>query len=99
MPTFATELQLHWLIFTIHGGALSTNYLDDFIGIASPDKAEREFCKLGWLLHAIGVSESEHKACPPSSLMVVLGIMFNAIDMTMPVSPDRVAEIQQEKEV
>ena len=27
-----------------------------------------------------------HKACPPSSLMVVLGIMFNTIDMTISIS-------------
>ena len=56
-------------------GALSTNYLNDFIGVASPEKADKDFCKLGWLLQDIGVWESEHKACPPSSLMAVLGIM------------------------
>ena len=36
-------------------GALCTNYPDDFIGIAPPDKAKRDFHKLGWLLQDIGV--------------------------------------------
>ena len=52
-------------------GALCTNYLDDFIGMAPPDKVERDFHKLGWLLQDIGVWELEHKACPPFSLMVI----------------------------
>ena len=69
-------------------GALCTNYLDDFIEVAPPDKAEKDFHKLGWLLQDTGVWESEHKACPPSSLMVVLGIMFNTIDMTISISPE-----------
>ena len=78
--------------------ALSTNYLDDFIGLTPPDKADRDFHKLAWLLQNIGVWESEHKACPPSSLMVVLGIMFNTIDMTIPIAPEWVDEIQAEIE-
>ena len=61
-----------------------------------PDKAKKDFHKLGWLSQDIGVWESEHKACPPSSLMVVLGIMFNTIDMTISISPERVDEIQAE---
>ena len=69
-------------------GALCTNYFDDFIGITPLEKAKKDFCKLGWLLQDIGVWESEHTACPPSSLMVVLGIMFNTIDMTISISPE-----------
>ena len=77
-------------------GALCTNYLDDFIGVAPPDKAERDFHKLGWLLQDICVWESEHKACPSSSLMVMLGIMFNTVDMTISIVPEQVNEIQAE---
>ena len=79
-------------------GVLSTNYLDDFIGVASPDKVDKNFCKLGWLLQDIGVWESKHKAFSPSSIMVVLGIMFNTIDMTISIAPDQVDEIQAEIE-
>ena len=75
---------------------LCTNYLDDFIGVASPEKAKRDFCKLGWLLQDTGVWESKHKACLPSSLMVVLGIMFNMIDMTISIALEWVDEIQAE---
>ena len=77
-------------------GALCTNYLDDFIGVAPLNKAKKDFHKLSWLLQDIGVWESEHKACLPSSLMVVLGIIFNIIDMTISISPERVDEIQAE---
>ena len=38
-----------------------------------------------------------HKACPPSSIMVVLGFQFNTIDITTSIS-DRVDEIQAELE-
>ena len=79
-------------------GALSTNYPDDFLGVASPEKVHRHFCKLGWLLQDISVWELEHKACPPSSLTVMLGILFNTIYMTISIAPDRVTEIQQEIE-
>ena len=65
-------------------------YLDDFIGVASPENVERFL--------DIGVWESESKACPLSSLMVVQGIMFNTINMTISITPDRVTEIQQEIE-
>ena len=62
--------------------------------MAPPEKAKKDFHKLGLLLQDIGVWESEHKACPPSSLMVVLGIMFNTIDVTISISPEWVDEIQ-----
>ena len=77
-------------------GALCTNFLHNFIGVAPPDKAEWDFHKLGWLLQDIGVWESEHKACAPSLLMVVLGIMFNMVDMTISIAPEWVEEIQAE---
>ena len=59
-------------------GALSINYLD-FIGVAPPDKADKDFCKLGWLLQDISVWESDYRACHPSSLMVVLGICLTLL--------------------
>ena len=77
-------------------GALCTNYLDDFIEVATPDKADMDFHKLEWLFQDIGIWESEHKACPPSSIMVVLGIMFNTTDMTISIAPEWVNEIQAE---
>ena len=77
-------------------GALCTNYLDDFIGVAPPKRAEKDFHKLGWLLQDIGVWESQHKACPPSLIMIVLGILFNTINMTISISPERVDDIQAE---
>ena len=79
-------------------GALCTNYLYNFIGVAPPDRADKDFCKLGWLFQDIGFWESEHKACPPSSIMVVLGMMFNTINMTISIAPEWVNEIQAERD-
>ena len=69
-------------------GALCTNYLGDFIGVAPPDKTKKDFCKLGWPFQDIGVWESKHKACPPSLMMVMLGIIFNTVNMTIYIAPE-----------
>ena len=84
MPTSASRSPLLWHIFIILGGLSALT----FIGVAPPDRADKDFHKLGWLLQDIGIWESEHKACPPSLLMVVLSIMFNTIDMTISISPE-----------
>ena len=36
-------------------GTLCTNYLDEFIGVAPLEKAEKDSHKLGWLLQDIGI--------------------------------------------
>ena len=36
-------------------GALCTKYLDDFIGVTPPDRADKDFHKLGWLFQDIGI--------------------------------------------
>ena len=77
-------------------GTLCTNNMDNFTEAAPPDKADKDFHKLGWLFQDIGIWELEHKACPPSSIMVILGIMFNTIDMTISIAPEWVDEIQAE---
>ena len=77
-------------------GALSTNYLDDFLGVDSANKAQIHFTGLGLLLQELGVWESEQKACPPSTQMLVLGVLFNTADMTMSLSQDKIDDIQAE---
>lgn len=45
------------------------NYLDDFIGVALPSRALREYELSGSLLNELGLQESPSKACPPSTTL------------------------------
>ena len=73
------------------------NYSDD-VGGCETDKsrATESFAQLQWLLEDVGLAESTKKAESPSHEMVYLGVMFNTIDMTMRVPPDKLAEIKSE---
>ena len=77
-------------------GALSTNYLDDFLGVDSANKAHVHFTGLGLLLQSLGVWESEQKACPPTTQMLVLGVLFNTVDVTMSLGQDKIDDIKAE---
>ena len=70
------------------------NYLDDFIGVESPSIAESAYIFSGSLLHELGLEESPSKACPPATSAVCLGVLFDTIDMTMSVTPERITEIE-----
>ena len=76
-------------------GALCTNYLDDFIGVASP-QIEPTGISTNWggCLRMLKSGNRNIRHAPPSSSMVVLRILFNTIDMTISIAPDRVHEIQ-----
>ena len=70
------------------------NYLDDLGAAKMDDKAEEAFDCLGYILDTIGIHESENKACAPMFIAVFLGILFNTLDMTMTIVPDRLKEIR-----
>ena len=63
-------------------------YLDDFMG------AFNDYALTGLLLQALGLHESSHKACPPSTRVTCLGVLFDTINFTMSVTPDRLLELQ-----
>lgn len=71
------------------------NYLDDFGGAESPEKAEKAFKTLGRLFQQLGVEESLEKAVGPTTRMVFLGIMLDTKKMQLEVPKDRLVEIQQ----
>ena len=45
------------------------------------------------LLKDLGVGEAEHKAVPPSTHMIFLGVMIDTVDMTISVPPDKYQDI------
>ena len=73
------------------------NYVDDLGGVESEEKRAKEaFEKLGWLLGDLGLGESEKKAEAPSTKMTYLGVLFNSVEMTMAVPPEKITEIKAE---
>ena len=71
------------------------NYIDDFGGCDTPDRAWEAFTKLGDLLRNCGLAESVEKQEPPSTSMVFLGILVNTVTMSLEVSPSKLLEIHE----
>ena len=69
-------------------------YLDDFFGISALRAAFDDYALIGWLLQALGLQESSHKACPQSARVTCLGVLFDTINYTMSVTPDRLLDLQ-----
>ena len=80
--------------FMFHAlGYSCTNYIDDFAGADSPDRAFHAFNALGELLDTLGLASSPEKDCPPSPILVFLGVHFDTIAMTMSVTSDRLTNL------
>ena len=69
------------------------NYLDDFAGADKPELALKSFQELGNLIVSCGIEESKEKACPASTKMVFIGVLFDTDDLTLSVTAERVLEI------
>ena len=74
-------------------GFRGKSYLDDLIGVDIPHKADAGYSHLGALLVTLGLEENGPKACPPSSTQVVLGVLFDTVNLTMSVTPEHLQEI------
>ena len=75
-------------------GCFVVNYLDDFIGISSPDKTFRDYDTCGSLLRHLGSQESPSKACPPSPVLTCLDVQVNSLALTLSVTPEQLQEIE-----
>ncbi|XP_063418371.1 uncharacterized protein LOC134701158 [Mytilus trossulus] len=71
------------------------NYLDDLVGCDSPSSSDDAYCKLGLILQNCGIEESFEKACPPSTKMMFIGILFDSENMTISIDTQRLSEILQ----
>ncbi len=76
-------------------GHCGTNYLDDLIGVSPPESATEAYNSLGNLLEDLGLKENKKKACPPSTVQVVLGVEINTVDLTVSISSERLVELRQ----
>ncbi len=56
-------------------------------------KAHEAFDALSSIIENCGLEESIAKACPPSTNMVFLGILFDTERLTLTVTSERLAEI------
>ena len=74
-------------------GYRGTSYLDDLIGVADINTGTEAYENLGQLLAELGLIENYPKACPPSTVQIVLGIEVNTIEGTLSVPSGRMAEI------
>ena len=80
----------------IHGtkGHKGKSYLDDQIGVSLPVDASRAYDNLGSLLVTLGLEENGPKACPPAAVQIVLGVLFDTMNFTISVTPERLEEIR-----
>ncbi|ESO82639.1 hypothetical protein LOTGIDRAFT_155653 [Lottia gigantea] len=69
------------------------NYLDDFGGAETPDRASEANRVLGDLLKSCGIEEAPDKAVFPTTRMVFLCVSVDTQSTTMEVTPERVSEI------
>ena len=83
---------VHYILPT--AGCHVFNYLDDFIGVAQPSRALRDYEFCGSLLNELGLQESPSKACPPSTTLNCLGVEINTVDMTLSITSARLNELE-----
>ena len=76
-------------------GYLGKSYLDDLIGVEVPEKGAAAYNSLGLLLEELGLLENFAKACPPSTVQVVLGVQIDTVSMTISITPERLQEIRE----
>ena len=72
----------------------TTVYLDDFIGVEAACRAWESYYSMRDILEELGLKENSSKALPPAQRQIVIGVLFDTINMTMSVTPERVAEIR-----
>ena len=76
-----------------NAGYLGTSYLDDLIGVSPEEDGLKAYGSLGELLSDLGLIENLAKACPPSTVQVVLGILIDTVNGTLSVPKDKMDDI------
>ena len=72
------------------------SYLDNFTSISVSHITYDHYLFSGSLLQAFGLQESSHKACPPSTQVTCLGVLFDTINFTIAVTPNPLRELQED---
>ena len=82
----------------IHGlqGYISRPYIDDFGGAESQlCEDDKAYESLHSVLRTVGLQVAPHKNCPPSQVMIWLGILVNSVDMTLSIPTEELGVIQE----
>ena len=72
------------------------NYVDDFMGLDTPQKIWASFQMLHNLLRDLGASEAVQKAVLPTYVLEFLGVLFDLWNMTISVTPEQMKELRVE---
>ena len=75
-------------------GHPGTSYLDDLIGVSPPEDGMAAYEGLGELLAQLGLLENFPKACPPSTVQLVLGVLIDTVNGTIAVPDDKLDDIK-----
>ena len=71
------------------------NYIDGLIYCGLPSTVDQSYHFLLNLLQDLGLNISHKKLCPPDTKVICLGILFNTVDRTISIPPDKLSEIVQ----
>ena len=74
----------------------AVNYIDDFGGAETRDKAWTAFVALGRVISEVGMQEAIDKASPPSHVMTFLGLEVNTLKMTLRIPDAKLQDIRSE---
>ncbi len=74
-------------------GFSCTNYIDDFGGCDTPERAFDAFNQLQSLFLELGIESSPEKDSPPATSMIFLGILFDTIAMTLSIPIAKIQEL------
>ena len=84
------------MFYALAGRLQRFELLRRFHGISAPRTAFVGYGLTGSLLQVLGLQESSHKACPPSTRVrrvTCLGVLFDTINFTLSVTPGRLLEL------
>ena len=81
-----------FILFRI--GICVLNYFDGHASAERAQHTEFAFRTLQSILEKCGIEKAKIKACPPSTIMVFVRVLFNTEKMIMEVTPERLIEIR-----
>ena len=77
-------------------GYIVYNYIDDFMSIDYPYRIQQSYVTLGNLPRDLGVQEAMDKAVPPTTVLELLGVLFDLIRQILILPQDKLKELKCE---
>ena len=77
---------------TQYGHRYLHNYIDDLIYCGLPSEIHSVYEFLIKLLHDLGLDISQKKLHPPDTQVICLGILFDTINRTVSILPDKLQQ-------